>query len=234
MIEISNINFQYSNRDIILNNFSAQFKKGQIVSIVGNSGCGKSTLLNLIAGLLKPNSGIIKHTGELAYLTQIPTLLSYKTAFENALLACELRNILSMAKISEADSLFQQFNLTNSSKNKFPNELSGGMKQRIGLIQTMLIDSDIYLFDEPFNAIDKGTVFKIQNYLWDKIKNTNTIAILVTHDFEQAVLTSDQVICLPQGSFINFDKEFTSQPPQERHTSKGYSDYLLQLFRKKD
>lgn len=233
-ITIEEICFSYNRENLLIDDLSLIIAKNEIVSIIGNSGCGKSTLLNLISGLLKPQSGTITVNGSIAYLTQAVTLLAYKTAFENCLLAVELRKSLTPQKIDEANELIYAFNLDSSVKSKFPKELSGGMKQRIGLIQTLLIDADFYLLDEPFNAIDRNTTLNIQNFIWQKCKSRNLSALIVTHDLNQIILTSNKVIVIKKDRRkliqICFDKNFTSLPPTERQNSKGYNEYALQII----
>lgn len=233
-LSIHNINFGYEEKVSIFSNFSYGIKAGEIVSIIGNSGCGKTTLLNLIAGLLTPDNGIISTTNN-SYLTQKVSLFSYRTAFENALFACELRNDLTFSKIKEAAKLFQQFNLSDSSKTKFPQELSGGMQQRVALIQALLVDAELYLLDEPFNAIDRTTSLSIQDFVWDRFKQKRLSLIIVTHDIEDAILLGNRVLILSavkENQEILFDIQFSKLKPQERLTSKYYKRYMLEIIEK--
>lgn len=234
MIDLKKVNFSYIDKNAIFLGFSFKMKDGEIVSIVGSSGCGKTTLLNLITGLLTPQKGAISNTNN-AYLTQKVTLFSYRTAFENALFACELRNNLTETKINEARTLFQQFNLPESSKTKFPQELSGGMQQRVALIQTLLIDSELYLLDEPFNAIDRSTSLSIQEFIWGRFKSRNTSSIIVTHDLEEAILLSDKVLILSaekENQEIEFNNRFSKLNPLERLNTDYYNQYMLEIIEK--
>lgn len=232
---IKGIEYTHDTKPLLIG-VSYHFKNTKIVSILGNSGCGKSTLLNLIAGLLTPISGEIEVVGSLSYLTQSTTLLPYRTAFENCLLACELRGELSDDKISKASYLFKDFNIDDSAKEKFPHELSGGMRQRVGLIQTLLVDADLYLLDEPFNAIDSTTSNIIQRNIWDNLKRDDSSAIIVTHDIKQAVLMSDGIVIMSNKSQgleqIDFDEEFTRLSPDQRLGSNHYNGYMLQIIEK--
>jgi ABC-type nitrate/sulfonate/bicarbonate transport system ATPase subunit len=234
MIKLSNIYFFFQSNSSLFSGLSYSVGKNEIISIIGYSGCGKSTLLNLLSGLLAPNSGNIKINGDISYLTQNVTLLDYRTAFENSLLACELRNILTNEKIVKANMLFNLFKLGNEVKSKFPTELSGGMKQRIGLIQTLLVDSEIYLLDEPFNAIDRSTNLLIQNYIWNTFKTKLSTGLIVTHDLEQAVLMSDKVLILLNNSKIVelvFNKEFKNLSPNSRQGSSLSDQYLIEIIK---
>ena len=232
-IDIFNLGFSFGSVPI-LKDFNFTIQREKILTIIGHSGCGKSTLLNLLGGLLTPKSGDVKIYGDISYLTQSVTLLDYRTAFENVLLACELRNTLTNEKIEKADKLFSLFKLGNEVKSKFPSELSGGMKQRIGLIQTLLVDSEIYLLDEPFNAIDRSTNLLIQNYIWNTIKFGSSTGLIVTHDLEQAVLLSDKVLILKNESknvILEFSEEYKILSPNKRQGSALSEQYLIELIK---
>jgi len=233
-IDIRNINFSFA-QNPIFTDFSYAFNGNEIITIVGNSGCGKSTLLNLITGLLVPASGEIAVSASFSFLTQYLTLLPYRNAYENALLACELRGGKTGLKEKEADTLFESFKLPEDSKRKFPQELSGGMQQRVGLIQTLLLDTQIYLLDEPLKEIDRATGLVIQNYIWHKFKANRLSAIIVTHDIEQAVLISDKILFLstnkPAEEYA-FNKDFSSLPPDERLKSDNYNVSMLYTIKK--
>lgn len=234
IIDINKINFSFSDNPIITD-FSYSLNENEIITIIGNSGCGKSTLLNLISGLLEPVSGNISINGSLAFLTQYLTLLPYHSSYENALLACELRNTRTEQKDKEANDLFKLFKLSEKSKNKFPQELSGGMQQRVGLIQTLLVDAQIYFLDEPLKEIDRATGLIIQNYIWNKFKVNHISSLIVTHDIEQAVLISDKILFLstnhPTEEFV-FDKDFVTIPPDKRLKNEEYNQYMLYVIKK--
>jgi len=234
VIDIANINFSFPNNPIFTD-FSCAFNENEITTIIGNSGCGKSTLLNLISGLLVPSTGKIDISTSISFLTQYLTLLPYLNAYENALLACELRNIKTEQKESEANELFDLFKLSKQAKSKFPQELSGGMQQRVGLIQTLLVDSNVYLLDEPLKEIDRATGLIIQNYIWHKLKEKYLSALIVTHDIEQAILISDKIFFLsanqPIEEFI-FEKDFVLLNPVERLESNRYNEYMFHTIKK--
>jgi ABC-type nitrate/sulfonate/bicarbonate transport system ATPase subunit len=233
-VSINKVSFSFT-QNPIFTDFSYTFNENEITTIVGNSGCGKSTLLNLITGLLTPASGDIIVSASFSFLTQYLTLLPYRNAYENALLACELRGGKTELKEKETDALFELFKLSENSKRKFPQELSGGMQQRIGLIQTLLIDAHIYLLDEPLKEIDRATGLAIQNYIWHKLKENQSSAIIVTHDIEQTVLMSDKILFLstnkPAEEYV-FDKDFRSLTPEERLKSDNYNVNMLYTIKK--
>jgi ABC-type nitrate/sulfonate/bicarbonate transport system ATPase subunit len=171
----------------------------------------------------------------MSFLTQYLTLLPYRTAYENSLLACELRNTKTVQSRKRADELFDLFKLDKSSKNKFPNELSGGMQQRIGLIQTLLTDVDVYLLDEPFKEIDRTTGLIIQTHIWTKLRENLSTGLIVTHDIEQAVLISDRILFLSAtkpAEDMRFEKNFAGLTPKKRLESDRYNDYMLCVIKK--
>jgi ABC-type nitrate/sulfonate/bicarbonate transport system ATPase subunit len=234
LINIRKVNFSYPNNPIF-KDFSYVFNKDEIITIIGNSGCGKSTLLNLISGLLKPVSGDISVDGTLAFLTQHITLLSYHNSYENSLLACELRNTKTTQKEKDAGDLFELFKLSDNSKIKFPQELSGGMRQRVGLIQTLLVDASTYFLDEPLKEIDRATGLIILEYIWHKFKANHTLGLIVTHDIEQALLIGDKVLFLSANNpaeELVFDKNFVSLPPDKRLNTDYYNKYMLYIIKK--
>lgn len=234
---ISELFFKYANTNqnvICIQELS--FSDSQVVSILGKSGCGKSTLLNLISGALPIQEGSIEITNsEISYLTQKPTLLSYRNSYENALLGLELKNTAISKSRSEIEKLFAIFGLDDATL-KYPNELSAGMKQRVGIIQTILVDANIYLLDEPFTAIDRNTLIDIENHIWNLFKTNLSTAILVNHDLEQAVSFSDRIIMLSSnpGTVVydqTFPSDFIKLRPSERKNSPLYSEYLFEIVK---
>lgn len=236
MIQVKRLKKCY-NDTTVLNNVSFDIPQNNFVSFLGKSGCGKSTLLNMISGLLPIQEGSIETSNsEISYLTQKPTLLSYRNSYENALLGLELKNNAIAKSRNEIEDLFSLFGLKDATL-KYPNELSGGMKQRVGIIQSILVDADIYLLDEPFTSIDRNTLMDIQNHLWDMFKEKGSTAILVNHDLEQVVSFSDRIIMLSSnpGTIVYdqiFPSDFIKLRPSERKNSPAYSEYLFEVVKK--
>lgn len=231
-IEIHNITFSYDN-ETIFSNLSLSVTKGSIVSLIGNSGCGKSTLLNLITGILKPMCGKIIINSDFSYLMQEPVLLSYKTALENALFPCELKGKKNKNTVSLAKDLLKTFKIEENSLLKFPHELSGGMKQRIGIIQALLTNTPLLLFDEPFNAIDVNTIYTIGEYIWKYIKKEGKTLIFITHDFEQAINLSDNIIILNNvhsSQEIRFPTSFCKLPPNQRKNAIDHNKIWFEII----
>lgn len=235
IVSLNNIDYSYNHIDYILKSFTMDFNAGEIVSIIGNSGCGKSTLLNIIAGLLSPQKGIVeKGTDSISYLMQNTTLLPHLTVEENSLLAYKLLNKeLNQTHIQDARDLLYMFRLSDKDLQKFPEELSGGMKQRVGLIQSLLTDVSLYLYDEPFNAIDVSTLEIIKEYIWNYFKNKEKTLIFITHNIDQALQLSDHVIAIKDNNTytkLSFDNEFRETSPLYRNRLETYNKYFLSII----
>ena len=237
IVKIKSLYYQYDHSAPIFKDLSFSINENAIISIIGSSGSGKSTLLNIIAGLIQPTGGdVTMKELNISYLTQTVTLLPYRTAIENTLLALELRGLLTENKINEAIKLFDLFDLNKSSLNKYPEQLSGGMKQRVGLIQTMLLDASLYLLDEPFTAIDRKTYLKIAKNIWSLLRLNGRAAVIVTHDIEQAVLLSDRIVLLNSNTKtllkdILFREEFIAMSPEQRKHDIEFDKYFIEIIK---
>lgn len=243
VLNIKDVTFSFS-QEKLLNEISFNVVEGEIIALIGRSGSGKTTLLNIISSLQKNITGTVlfddipldKPTNKISYLGQNPLLLYYKTAIENALLGIELRKNITKNIVDETLDLFRLFNINND-LNKFPHELSGGMKQRIGIIQSLIINAKLYLLDEPFTAIDHTTVLIIEDYIWRRFKEKRSSAILITHDLEQALAISDRIILLSNLSKdiyyeLKTPKSFSLLSPSSRRLSTEFSKTLYELLKK--
>jgi nitrate/nitrite transport system ATP-binding protein len=191
-----------------LRNINLNIRQGEFISIIGHSGCGKSTVLNLIAGLLTPTSGhlfcagreIAKPGPERAVVFQNHSLLPWLTCFENVHLAVQ--------RVFNAESQVQQdirtidalalVGLSNAAE-KRPNEISGGMKQRVGIARALAMEPKVLLLDEPFGALDALTRANLQDELMNIMQKTHCTAVMVTHDVDEAVLLSDRIVMMTNG-----------------------------------
>ncbi|MGE5385698.1 MAG: ABC transporter ATP-binding protein [Betaproteobacteria bacterium] len=192
-----------------LRDIHLDIEQGEFVSLIGHSGCGKSTLLNLIAGLTKPSSGGIICDGreiagpgpERAVVFQNHSLLPWLTCFDNVYLAVEsvFGTKEGKAKLRQrtADAL-ALVRLTEA-ETKFPNEISGGMKQRVGIARALAMQPKILLLDEPFGALDALTRANLQDELMRIASESGATVVMVTHDVDEAVLLSDRVVMLTNG-----------------------------------
>lgn len=194
-----------------LKNLSLEFPRGQLTSLLGPSGCGKTTLLKIIAGLLDANSGEIEVNGkpvtgpgpDRAFVFQDFALLPWANVLNNVAFALELRGVARSEREAIAEKYIAEVGLKGFEK-KYPHQLSGGMRQRVGLARALSVDADVLLMDEPFSAVDEQTRRKFQEDLLNLVQNENKTFIFVTHSIEEAVYVSDQIaILLPRPSRVS-------------------------------
>lgn len=186
-----------------ISDFSYSFKKGKFVSIIGPSGCGKSTLLSIIAGLDTQTSGIIfmdnskliNKAYNIGYMLQKDYLLDWRTIYKNVILGLEIRKMVNDETVRYVELLMKKYGLYDF-KDKYPNQLSGGMRQRAALIRTLATNPDILLLDEAFSALDYQTRLAVTEDVYRIIKAENKITIMVTHDIPESISMSDEVIVL--------------------------------------
>ena len=205
-LELKNISktFQAVNGETkAVENFSYKFKKGNFISIVGPSGCGKSTILSIIAGLepqtsgtiLLDNSPLSRENSNIGYMLQKDYLLDWRTVYKNVLLGLEIKNMITSESLEYVDTLLKKYGL-HEFKDKFPNQLSGGMRQRVALIRTLAVNPDILLLDEAFSALDYQTRLLVTDDVYKIIKAENKTTIMVTHDIPESISMSDEVVVL--------------------------------------
>ena len=197
--------FKSKNRDPVtaLDKLSFDIAKGEFVSIVGPSGCGKSTFLNLLLGLLRTNSGQLQMDGkaitgpgqERAMVFQEFGLLPWRTVTANVELGLELKGIATAQRMERAMELIKLVGL-NGFERHYPHELSGGMKQRVGLARALATEPDVLLMDEPFAALDAQTRDLMQSELLQIWERTRKTVLFVTHSIEEAAYLSDRVIVM--------------------------------------
>ena len=207
VLEVENISFTYG-EGLLIDNISFSLEKNEFLSIVGSSGCGKSTIIKLIAGIEKAEKGNIcgLSTG---YMPQKDLLLPWRTVLENILLPVELskksKDNLEEGK-TKAEEYLKKLNLYEY-KDKLPHELSGGMRQRVSFLRTLLTEADILLLDEPFSALDAITKEYLQKWLLDTLKEFNKSIVFITHDINEALFLSDRILVCenrPLNSFREF------------------------------
>lgn len=197
--------------------------RGQFVSVIGPSGCGKTTVLSIAAGLIQPTEGeVIKEKCEFGYMLQKDALFPWRTVEENIFLPLEVKKKNSKDMREYAISLAVKYGLKDFLKKK-PNELSGGMRQRVALIRTLSAKPDILLLDEPFSALDYQTRLKVCDDVQAIIKNEKKTALLVTHDISEAIALSDKVIVLssrPATLVAEHEITFGKDPKSRRENGK--------------
>lgn len=194
-----------------LKDLSLDFPRGQLTSLLGPSGCGKTTLLKIIAGLLEPSSGDIEVNGhavtgpgpDRAFVFQDFALLPWASVMRNVAFGLELRGVPKSEREGIAEKYIRDVGLAGF-ENSYPHELSGGMRQRVGLARALSVDAQVLLMDEPFSAVDEQTRRKFQEDLLMLVQNENKTFIFVTHSIEEAVYVSDQIaILLPRPSRVS-------------------------------
>ncbi|WP_092075895.1 ABC transporter ATP-binding protein [Poseidonocella sedimentorum] len=194
-----------------LRDLSLEFPRGQLTSLLGPSGCGKTTLLKIIAGLLEPTSGTVEVNGKTvtgpgpdrAFVFQDFALLPWATVLRNAAFGLEMRGVARAEREDRAAHYIKEVGLSGF-ENAYPHELSGGMRQRVGLARALAVDAQVLLMDEPFSAVDEQTRRKFQEDLLNLVRNENKTFIFVTHSIEEAVYVSDQIaILLPRPSRVS-------------------------------
>ncbi|MCO7125456.1 ABC transporter ATP-binding protein [Sporolactobacillus shoreicorticis] len=175
-------------------------KNGRFVSIIGPSGCGKSTLFNIIAGLIRPSGGhvlldgkdITQESGHVGYMLQKDLLLPWRSILDNVIIGLEIRGVSKKQARERALPMLKNYGL-GGFEYDHPDALSGGMRQRAGLIRTLLYDKDVILLDEPFGALDAQTRMQMQNWLLDIWKDFKKTVLFVTHDIDEAIYLSDEI-----------------------------------------
>ena len=181
-----------------IKNITFDLYEGEFISIVGPSGCGKSTFLNILTKMDNLTSGEIIFSNpnlKFGYMLQSDSLLPWKTVFENAILGLEIKKIKNNTNLNYVHKLLNTYGLKDF-KDKYPHELSGGMRQRVALIRTLALKPDILILDEPFSRLDYQSALKVSDDVYNIIKKEKKTAIMVTHDLASAISISDRVIVL--------------------------------------
>ena len=200
ILEVKNLSYSFGNNPI-LKDINIHVNENEMVAIVGSSGVGKSTLFNLIAGVLKKQVGEITingsddYIGKVAYMLQKDLLFEHKTIIDNVILPLIIAKVNKKEALEEGNKILKQFNLDKYA-NKYPQQLSGGMRQRVALIRTYMFKRNIFLLDEAFSALDAITKKELHKWYLDLKKEFNLTTLLITHDIEEAVFLSDRIYIL--------------------------------------
>ena len=229
ILEVKNIGKKYQNKEgeiLALKNVNFRVKKGEFVSIIGPSGCGKSTLLSIIAGLEEKTTG---------YMLQRDCLLEWRNILSNTMFGLEVKGKNDNVNKEYVLELLKKYNLYEF-KDKYPSELSGGMRQRVALIRTLAVKPKILLLDEAFSALDYQTRIMVTNDIYYILRKEKITAIIVTHDISEAISMSDRVLVLSKrpGTIkdihkINFGIE--NRTPINCRESPKFSQYFNTLWK---
>ena len=238
IMEVKNIckTYQSQNGEIeALKNISFDICEGEYISIIGPSGCGKSTLLSIISGLENKTSGGIYIDGKIGYMLQKDNLLEWRTIYKNVLLGLEIQKENTPENRAYVEELLKKYGLYEF-KDKYPTQLSGGMRQRVALIRTLAIRPKILLLDEAFSALDYQTRLMVTEDVYKILKAENITALMVTHDISEAISMSDRVIVLSHRpatvrKIYTVDFEMENRTPLNCRENPKFSKYFNLMWK---
>ena len=200
---------------------------GEFVSVVGPTGCGKSTLLNVAAGLLQPSAGSVRVHGEplrgintrAGYLFQQEALMPWRNALENVVAGLEFRGMSGAERAAKGDAWLRRVGLGGFDR-RYPHQLSGGMRKRVSLAQTLILEPELLLMDEPFSALDIQTRQLMENELLELWSADRKSVVFITHDLEEAISLSDRVVLLSAGPDTRPIGEYRIDLPRPRDVAE--------------
>lgn len=238
ILEVKDIckTYQSQNGEIeALKNISFDICEGEYISIIGPSGCGKSTLLSIISGLENKTSGEIYIDGKIGYMLQKDNLLEWRTIYKNVLLGLEIQKENTPENRAYVEELLKKYGLYEF-KDKYPTQLSGGMRQRVALIRTLAIRPKILLLDEAFSALDYQTRLMVTEDVYKILKAENITALMVTHDISEAISMSDRVIVLSHRpatvrKIYTVDFEMENRTPLNCRENPKFSKYFNLMWK---
>lgn len=229
-----------------LSDISFEVKEGDYIGIVGPSGSGKSTLLSIIAGLLRPSGGdlyinetqLSGITEDIGYMLQSDNLLEWRTIMNNVLFGLEIRKKLTPENAEYAQRLLKNYGLYEF-KDKYPSQLSGGMRQRVALIRTLAIRPKLLLLDEAFSALDYQTRLALTDDVYQILKRENMTTIMVTHDIPESISMSDRILVLSKRPAVikrtlNIEFPDDVETPLQRRNHPKFGQYFNEIWRDLD
>lgn len=244
-LQYENLSYFYQTKESeihALDNVNFFVKKKSFSSLVGPSGCGKTTMLSLTAGLLEPSAGQIllegkkieKNDGRIGYMFQRDHLFEWRTIWQNIILGLQIQKKHKDEKaLAFAEELLKKYDLYNF-KNKKPRQLSGGMRQRVALIRTLVLNPSLLLLDEPFSALDFQTRLNVCDDVYQIIKSEEKTALLVTHDISEALSMSDKIIILsPRPATVKkqIELDFEGSTPLKKREAENFGKYFELIWR---
>src|SRR3978361_683903 len=241
-LALRNIRKSFSNKQgtvDVLGGLTFDILERDFVSIIGPSGCGKTTVFNIIAGLIEPDEGALLYRGQsiaslrgrVGYMMQKDLLFPWRTVLGNVLLGLETRGVDRDEAEGKAREYLKGFGLAGF-ENAYPKTLSGGMRQRVALIRTLIMDPDILLLDEPFSALDYQTRLYLEGVLMEAVETFHKTVVLVTHDIDEAVALSKRVVGLggrPSQVKKIYDIEIAARSPIGARSDPNFSGYFHAL-----
>lgn len=243
LLEIRNLKKIYHDKDgeiLAIKDISFKIKEGEFIAIVGPSGCGKSTILSILSDLENKSDGeiiISKPNLKIGYMLQNDALFDNRTILKNTLIGLEVNKNLNDEKEEKVLDLLNTYGLSEFI-DKYPRNLSGGMRQRVALIRTLAVEPDILLLDEPFSALDYQTRLAVSDDVYKIIKKEKKTAIIVTHDIEEAISMADRVIVLSERPAVikniySIDLPNKSTPIENRKI-KEFDEYYNLIWKDLD
>lgn len=225
-LEVRGVTFSYNTGKTVLKDVDLTLGNGELVCLLGVSGGGKTTLFNIISGLYRPQEGqvllngedITGQSGKVSYMLQKDMLLPYRTVEDNVALPLIIKGMKKKEARRIASEQFEKFGIGGRQK-KYPAQLSGGMRQRAALLRTYLFSEDVALLDEPFSALDTITKSEMHRWYLDVMDTIKLSTIFITHDIDEAILLSDRIYLLRNGTL---DEEIVIKEPKPRK-----SDFVL-------
>ncbi|TXI78928.1 MAG: ABC transporter ATP-binding protein [Cupriavidus sp.] len=216
-----------SQRYTAVRDVTLAIQPGEFVSVVGPTGCGKSTLLNVSAGLLAPSTGTVRVFGEVldginaraGYMFQTEALMPWRSALDNVIAGLEFRGVSRAEAVAQGEEWLRRVGLGGFG-DRYPHQLSGGMRKRVSLAQTLVLDPDIILMDEPFSALDIQTRQLMENEVLDLWAARRKAVLFITHDLDEAIAMSDRVVVLSAGPGTHPIGEFAIDLPRPRDVAE--------------
>ncbi len=240
LLKVNNLSKIYYKSDYeteAVRNITFDLNEGDFIGIVGPSGCGKSTILNIICGLDEMSCGevIKKDNIKIGYMLQEDALFPWLTIFDNATLGLKISKKLTNQNKKYVLNLLRKYDLSDF-KDKYPSELSGGMKQRLALIRTLAMKPDILLLDEPFSALDYQTRLSVSDDVYNIIKEEKKSVIIVTHDLSEAISLCSKIIVLSKRPSVikNIHEIKLYDTPIQNRKSEYFSYYYDLLWKEID
>ena len=246
ILEVKNISKKYQGKEgevLAIENVNFRIKEGEFVSIIGPSGCGKSTLLSIISGLETKTNGEIYIEGEkvdgispkIGYMLQKDCLLDWRTIWSNTIFGLEIKGKVNEENKKYVEELLKKYNLYEF-RNKYPSELSGGMRQRVALIRTLAIKPKILLLDEAFSALDYQTRIMVTNDIYNILRKEKITTLMVTHDISEAISMADRVLVLSKRpgtvkDIHKIDFEMENRNPINCRENPKFSKYFNTLWK---
>ncbi len=240
LLTLSGVSLAYqtvAGETVAISNLNLTVSEGEFLAIVGPSGCGKTTVLSLIMGLMPQSGGTIRFEKpdlRMGYMLQRDHLLDHRTVERNVLLGLEVQHRLNEQSRARAMALLDTYGLGEFKSYK-PQQLSGGMRQKVALIRTLALEPDLLLLDEPFSALDYQTRLQLSDEVYRIIRREHKSAILVTHDISEAVSMADRVAVFsarPAALKAEIPIDFpASTPPLERRRQGAFHDYFDRIWK---